>query len=84
MKKSIEKIIKQRFSCRTYLDKPIEENDRRLLMDFLALNCQGPLGTRARFALLAATEYDRKTLKGLGSYGFIKNAAGFIAGVWQL
>ena len=33
-----------------------------------------------RFSLVAATEKDRKSLKGLGTYGFIKGAAGFIVG----
>ena len=80
MNKPIEKIVRQRFSCRTYLDKPIEENHRRLLMDFLESNHMGPLGTQARFALVAATEHDRNSLKGLGTYGFIKNATGFIVG----
>jgi hypothetical protein len=80
MNKPIAKIIKQRFSCRTYLDKPIEENQQRSLTGFLESNHTGPLGTHARFALVAATEYDRKSLKGLGTYGFIKNATGFIVG----
>ena len=80
MNKPIEKIVRQRFSCRTYLDKPIEENQRRTLMDFLESNHTGPLGTQARFALVAATEHDRNSLKGLGTYGFIKNATGFIVG----
>jgi len=80
MNKPIEKIVKQRFSCRSYLDKPIDENNHRLLKDFLESNHPGPLGTHARFALLAATENDRKSLKGLGTYGFIKNPTGFIVG----
>ena len=80
MNKPLVKIIKQRFSCRVYLDKPIAENHQRLLMDFLESNRIGPLGTQARFTLVAATEYDRNSLKGLGTYGFIKNATGFIVG----
>jgi hypothetical protein len=80
MNKPISDIIKQRFSCRTYLDIPIGEDHRRSLMDFLESNRTGPLGTQSRFALIAATEYDQKSLKGLGTYGFIKNATGFIVG----
>jgi nitroreductase len=41
----------------------------------------GPLGAPVRFALVAATEQDRQALKGLGTYGFIKGATGFIVGV---
>ena len=40
----------------------------------------GPLGSRARFALVAATEGDQEALRGLGTYGFIKGATGFIVG----
>jgi hypothetical protein len=80
MNKPIDKTIKQRFSCRTYLDKPIEEHHQRLLTKFLESNRTGPLGSQARFALVAATEQDQNSLKGLGTYGFIKNATGFIVG----
>ncbi len=80
MNKPIAKIVKQRFSCRTYLDKPIEEDHQKLLIDFMDSNREVPFGTNVRFTLVAATENDRKSLKGLGTYGFIKNAAGFIVG----
>ena len=40
----------------------------------------GPFGSPLRLQLIAAEEGDRKALKGLGTYGFIKNAQGFIAG----
>jgi hypothetical protein len=40
----------------------------------------GPLGAPARFELVAAGEQDRQSLKGLGTYGFIKGATGFIVG----
>ncbi|RPI03113.1 MAG: nitroreductase [Ignavibacteriae bacterium] len=80
MNKPIEDIIRQRISCRTYLEKPIEEHHRRLLHDFLESIHIGPLGTHARFTLVAATEGDQESLKRLGTYGFIKNPAGFIVG----
>ncbi len=73
-------VIRQRFSCRTYLDTPIAEEKRQRLADFLSsLKC-GPLGASAQFALVAATEQDRNLLRGLGTYGFIKGATGFIVG----
>jgi len=40
----------------------------------------GPMGTPLRFNLVAATEQDRDSLKGLGTYGFIRGASGFIVG----
>jgi nitroreductase len=78
--KPATEIIRQRFSCRKYLEKPIAEDQRRRLADFISSAGRGPLGTPVRFDLVAATEQDRKSLKGLGTYGFIRGAAGFIVG----
>ncbi len=76
----ITEIIQRRYSCRTYLDKSIAKDKRQQLADFLSsLEC-GPLGASARFTLVAATEQDRNSLRGLGTYGFIKGATGFIVG----
>jgi nitroreductase len=80
MQKPVTDVIRQRFSCRTYLDQPIDERRRQQLTDFLDATRLGPLGTRARFALVAATAVDTAALRGLGTYGFIKGATGFIIG----
>ncbi len=84
MNKPITEVIKQRFSCRAYQDKPITEEHQRLMREFMGSYHIGPLGTRSRFTLIAATESDRKSLKGLGTYGFIKRAAGFIVGAIEM
>ena len=81
--KPIEEIVRQRFSCRTYIESPIDQDTRNLLMDYLPTVGAGPFGTRARFKLAAATKHDRKALKGLGTYGFIRGATGFIIGAIQ-
>jgi hypothetical protein len=78
--KPVTEIMEKRFSCRTYIDKPIAEEDRNRLSDFLSATGAGPFGAAVRFELIAATDQDRKALKGLGTYGFIKGAAGFIVG----
>lgn len=70
--------IKQRYSCRNYLETPIAEEKRRQLESFISATQTGPLGTRVRFELVAATPQDQNTLRGLGTYGFIKNPMGFI------
>lgn len=80
MKKSVEELIKTRYSVRRYTDRPIEASVRDAMTEALALLRTGPLGSRARFSLITATEEDRKALKGLGTYGFIKGATGFIVG----
>jgi hypothetical protein len=78
--KPINKIIRARFSCRTYADRRIEENDLNRLVDFTRKCTTGPFGTKSRFEVAAASEGDSESLKGLGTYGFINNAPGFIIG----
>jgi len=77
---TIAELIRQRRSCRKFLEQPLAEEARLSLEAFLAANRTGPFGGRARFALLAATPEDRSALKGLGTYGFIDGATGYIAG----
>ena len=78
--KPVTEIIKQRFSCRSYLKQPIAAEIRVRLEDIAAEQRVGPLGGRARFELVAGTDKELKELKGLGTYGFIKGATGFIVG----
>jgi len=60
--------------------KAIETETRTQLQAFLQKLPAGPFGSPTRFELIAATEQDRQSLKGVGTYGVIKNAAGFIVG----
>ncbi|MCP4539575.1 MAG: nitroreductase [Chloroflexi bacterium] len=76
--KPITDIIKQRFSCRMYQETLIAKEKQQQLKDFLSSLQTGPFGNRVRFELVAATPQDQNTLKGLGTYGFIKNPTGFI------
>ena len=78
--KSIAEIMRQRFSCRRYFEKPFEDERRERLVGFLSANGSGPLGSSARFQLFTATDKDRDSLKGLGTYGVIRGATGFIVG----
>src|SRR5271157_2739265 len=78
--KPATEIIRKRFSCRTYIDKPIAKEDRGGLSDYLSAIGRGPFGGAVRFKLIAAADEDRKALRGLGTYGFIKGASGFIVG----
>lgn len=77
---SVTTLIRRRFSCRTYIEKPIEAKMHRQLERCLAGNTQGPLGTRVRFRLIAAKGAQHDALKDLGTYGFIRGATGFIVG----
>jgi nitroreductase len=78
--KPITEIIRTRFSCRSYAPKPIEPEQRARLQEILSALIVGPLGTAARFELAAATDRDWTALKGLGTYGFIRGASGYIIG----
>ncbi len=78
--KPIVEIIRQRFSCRTYLERPIERDLQSRVSDYAAGLSPGPFGGKARFQLLAAAEDDSKQLRQLGTYGFIKGATGFLVG----
>jgi hypothetical protein len=73
-------LIQRRFSCRSYLKKPIAPEIQERLENFAAGQRVGPLGGTARFELVAGKDKDLAELKGLGTYGFIKGATGFIVG----
>ncbi|MFZ6026716.1 MAG: nitroreductase family protein [Chloroflexota bacterium] len=76
----IAQTISRRYSCRRYEERPIEAATRRQLQRALDELHTGPLGTKTRFVLVAAGEADRQSLRGLGTYGFIRGATGFIVG----
>ena len=83
MDKAVTELIQQRFSCRRHPEKAIETQTRDQLQTFLQRLPAGPFGSPTRFELIAATEQDRQSLKGVGTYGVIKNAAGFLVASWD-
>ena len=74
------KLIQRRFSCRKYDRMPIADEKQEKLTRFLDTLPESPFGSRPRFGLVAAQENDNQTLRGLGTYGFIRNPSGFITG----
>ncbi|MCJ7733505.1 MAG: nitroreductase family protein, partial [Anaerolineales bacterium] len=80
---SVSDLIRQRYSCRTYSDQQISPDDLEALEDFLT-HCQvGPFNNPVRYKITSASEEDNQSLRNLGTYGFIKNPAGFLMGVIQ-
>jgi Putative TM nitroreductase len=73
-------LVRRRFSCRSYSPELIDEGDRKRLEDTMAGIVSGPFGSPLRFRLIAATGEDTKSLRGLGTYGFIRGATGFLIG----
>jgi hypothetical protein len=81
MDRPIGEIVRRRFSCRTYLAKPVSEEDRSKLRERLGRLGAGPFGSRLRLDLVAASDDDATALKSLGTYGTIRNPQGFVVGV---
>ncbi len=77
---AVTELIRQRFSCREYHPQPIASETQQEFQRRLDALSSGPFGSPARFKLVAATEQDQQSLRGLGTYGYIKNPAGFIVG----
>ena len=73
-------VIRERCSVRSYTKTWIAPEAREALGTRLLGLESGPLGSRLRLGLFAATEHDRSSLRGLGTYGFIKNPGGFLIG----
>jgi hypothetical protein len=76
----VSDLIIQRYSCRTYQTRPLSNNDRTQLELFIKSLKPGPFDTLPRFQIAAAKEGDTQELRGLGTYGFIKDPTGFIIG----
>ncbi|MBW6473826.1 MAG: nitroreductase family protein [Anaerolineaceae bacterium] len=76
----ITDLIQKRFSCRKYSKASISVEMREKLREYMTHLCIGPFGTPMRFDLITADDQDGKALRGLGTYGFIQGASGFVVG----
>ncbi len=79
----VSDIIQKRYSCRSYADKPIPGFVLRQLSDAVNAPRQGPFGNTPRFVLISMSSLSREDWKKLGTYGVIKNARLFLAGILQ-
>ncbi|MBN1246092.1 MAG: nitroreductase family protein [Anaerolineae bacterium] len=78
--RSVRELVEQRYSCRSYAGTPIPGETRDALSAFMVTHATGPFGATVRLALIAATEDDQAALQGLGTYGFIRGATGYVVG----
>jgi nitroreductase len=76
----IAELIQKRYSCRTYKSTPLSIADIHALQEAMGELTAGPRSNQIRMKIVAAEKNDGRLLKGLGTYGFIKNPAGFIIG----
>lgn len=77
---SVESLIRARVSCRNYRVESIPADRLEVLNRAAAALPAGPFGGTSRFLLATAAPEDQDALRGLGTYGFIRNPAGFIIG----
>ncbi|HOW84828.1 MAG TPA: nitroreductase family protein [Candidatus Aminicenantes bacterium] len=80
MDNPVLEVMRRRYSCRSYLKAPLDDRTRDELQSRLASPESGPFGGRVRFLLAAAAAGDEGALKGLGTYGNIRNPQAFIIG----
>lgn len=73
--------IKKRVSCRTYSDKPIEDNIRQQLDLIVGATHEGPFGNKPKFKLLSMETISSAQWKKMGTYGTIRGARNFVAGI---
>lgn len=76
----VSELILKRYSCRSYSQIPLSTKLQKNLTSFCDSTRVGPLGGSGRFKVVAAREEDVSSLKGLGTYGFIRGATAFIIG----
>jgi len=81
--KPISELIKERYSCRTYSGESLTIEIQEQLANFINILTKGPFGSRPRFDLVASKKGDPDKLSDLGTYGFIKDAPGYIIGLTE-
>ncbi len=77
---NVEEIVRKRYSCRSYTGEPLSRDHLRALEGFVSDAGGSPFGNIPRFAVVSAEPGDAESLKGLGTYGFIRKPSGFIIG----
>jgi len=80
-RESIEELVRARTSWRAYEPWILTSGDLAELEKSLASLPPPPFGSALRHVVVPARSDDGTTLRGLHTYGFISNAAGFVVGV---
>jgi hypothetical protein len=78
-KQPITQTIQSRFSCRSFNNIQISEQNLSLLEDYISHNKIGPFGTKSRFEI-GYVKSGGVLLKRLNTYGFIKGTDEFLVG----
>ncbi len=78
---SITEIIQKRYSCRSYSADPVESSVLQRFQKIVSAPQKGPFGNSPRFVLISMDTVSRDDWKKLGTYGVIKNAHWYLAGM---
>jgi nitroreductase len=78
--KPVFDLIRTRKSVRSYERSPLSPDVRRALEDFIRSMPVPPFGSAVRFLPVTADSGDADGIRGLGTYGVIRNPAGFVIG----
>jgi hypothetical protein len=78
---SITEIIQKRYSCRSYSADPVESSVLQRFQKIVSAPQKGPFGNSPRFVLISMDTVSRDDWKILGTYGVIKNAHWYLAGM---
>lgn len=78
---SISDTIQKRYSCRSYSGDAVEDSVLRELTKHMQVGSSGPFGNKPRFLLISMDNLSREEWKKLGTYGVIKNARLYLAGI---
>ena len=78
--KPASEVISRRTSWRSCTGEALDTDQRKRLDAFINEQSEGIFGDKLRFSLVAAEKGDSESLRGLGTYGFIRGASAFIIG----
>ncbi len=73
--------MKKRVSVRSYADRPVEQGVKEKIRGLLVAHNTGPFGNRVRLDLIDLSDVEQVETRQLGTYGFIRGARLYIAGV---
>jgi nitroreductase len=77
---TIDELICRRYSCRSYQKEPLEPGLAQQMDAACTALKSGPFHAPLRFRFASAANGDGEALKGLGTYGTIRNPTAFIIG----
>ncbi|MEE9912016.1 MAG: nitroreductase [Deltaproteobacteria bacterium] len=77
----VSETIRKRYSCRSYSDRPVEDSILRKFRQLVNAPQSGPFGNKPRFVLIPMDALPLNEWKTLGTYGVIKNAHLYLAGM---